>query len=175
MPEDVSFEAASVFVDSVVDGVVIGKLPNLKIIATRSTGYDHIALEAAKKNGVTVTNVPAYGEDTVAEFTFALLLALSKKIFESYHRIKEYGGFNLDGLRGSDLKGKTIGVIGTGKIGTNVIKIARGFGMKIIANDAFPDKDLANKMKFEYAPFEKVLRESDIITLHVPYKIGRAH
>ncbi|MEK7581823.1 MAG: NAD(P)-dependent oxidoreductase [Patescibacteria group bacterium] len=169
IPDNISFEVASVFVDSIIDSEVISKLPNLKMIATRSTGYDHIDMETAKKNGIVVTNVPAYGENTVAEFTFALLLTLSRKIFESHHRIKEEGSFNLNGLRGFDLKGKILGVVGTGRIGVHVIKIAKGFDMKVIANDTFPNKDLAKEMGFEYVSLEEVLEKSDVITLHVPY------
>jgi len=169
MPDDISFEIASIFVNSAVDGDVLSKLADLKMIATRSTGYDHIDLKAATEKSIVIANVPAYGENTVAEFAFALLLALSRKIFDSYHRIKEDGSFNLDGLRGFDLKGKTIGVIGTGRIGAHVIKIAKGFDMKVIANDAYPNEKLSGELGFKYLPLEEVLKESDIITLHVPY------
>lgn len=175
MPSEASFEAASVFVGSTVDGEVIKKLPNLKMIATRSTGYDHIDLKAAAKRGVTVANVPSYGENTVAEFAFALMLSLSRKIFESYHRIREEGSFRLDGLMGFDLKGKILGVVGTGRIGLHVIKMAKGFDMKIIANDAFPNENLAKELGFAYLPLEELLKTSDIISLHVPYSEKTHH
>lgn len=175
MPNDTSFEVASVFVNSVVNDEVMNKLPNLKMIATRSTGYDHIDLEAAKKYDITVANVPAYGENTVAEFTFALLLSLSRKIFDSYHRIREEGSFKLDGLMGFDLKGKMLGVVGTGRIGTRVIKIAKGFDMKVIANDTFPKKNLEEELGFEYASLEEVLKASNVISLHVPYNKETHH
>ena len=175
MPSESSFEAVSVFVGSMIDSEVMKKLPNLKMIATRSTGYDHIDLKTAAKRGVTVTNVPSYGENTVAEFAFALILSLSRKIFESYHRIREEGSFRLDGLMGFDLKGKTLGVVGTGRIGLHVIKMAKGFDMKIIANDAFPNENLAKELGFAYLPLEELLKTSDIISLHVPYSEKTHH
>ncbi|HRZ30617.1 MAG TPA: hydroxyacid dehydrogenase [Candidatus Paceibacterota bacterium] len=162
-------EIISIFVDSVIDEKVFAHFPKLKLIATRSTGYDHIDLSACQARGVAVANVPSYGEDTVAEYTFALLLNLSRKVAESYDRIRETGSFSLDGLRGFDLKGKTLGVIGTGKIGRNVIEIATGFNMNIIAYDKFPNEEYAQKMNYKYLPFEEVLAQADIITLHVPY------
>ncbi|MBI2113097.1 MAG: hydroxyacid dehydrogenase, partial [Candidatus Wildermuthbacteria bacterium] len=145
------------------------KFPNLKLIATRSTGYDHIDINECKKRGVAVASVPGYGENTVAEFTFALILGLSKKIFEGYHRIKEQGKFDLTGLQGFDLKGKTLGVIGTGRIGKHVIKIAKGMDMNVVAFDVMEDKETAQKLGFQYLALDELLGQSDIITLHVPY------
>lgn len=169
IPSQTDAEVISVFVDSVVSEAVLSNFPNLKLITTRSTGYDHIDLSACQARGIVVANVPSYGEDTVAEYTFALLLSLSRKIFESYDRIKETGSFGLVGLRGFDLKGKTLGVIGTGKIGKNVIEIANGFNMNIIAYDKFPDEAYATKMNYKYLSFDEVLAQADILTLHVPY------
>ena len=175
LPEDKSFEVLSVFVDSVVDEQVIEQFPNLKLIAARSTGYDHIDLAAAIKRNVVVVNVPTYGENTVAEFTFALLLALSRKIFDSVHRIKEDGDFHLEGLRGFDLKGRTIGVVGTGRIGAHVIKIAKGFGMTVVAHDPFPNVKLAQEFGFDYKSLDELLSISDVVTLHVPYTESTKH
>lgn len=169
LPYDKEADVLSVFIDSIVDETVLNHFPNLKLIATRSTGYDHIDIEACKKKGILVANVPTYGEDTVAEFTFALILTLSRKIFESYDRIKETGKFDLAGLRGFDLKGKTLGVIGTGKIGKNVIEIGNGFNMNIVAYDKFPDQTYAEKMGYKYLAFDEVLAQADILTIHVPY------
>lgn len=162
-------EAIAIFVDSRVTEKVLEHFPDLKLIATRSTGYDHIDLEACKKRGIAVASVPSYGEETVAEYTFALLLTLSRKIFESYDRIKETGSFDLTGMRGFDLNGKTLGVVGTGKIGKNVIEIAKGFNMKVIAYDKFPDEAYKQKMGYEYLTMDEVLAQADILTLHVPY------
>jgi D-lactate dehydrogenase len=168
-------EIISVFVDSVINAKVLAHFPNLKMIATRSTGYDHLDLEACKAKGVVVANVPSYGEETVAEYAFALMLTLSRKIFESYDRLKETGSFSLEGLRGFDLNGKTLGVIGTGKIGKNVIEIAKGFNMKVVAYDKFPDEAYKQKMGYEYLSFDDVLAQADILTLHVPFLPENEH
>jgi D-lactate dehydrogenase len=169
MPADTSAEILSVFVNAHVTAEVLTKFPNLKFIATRSTGYDHIDLAACAERGIIVCNVPSYGEDTVAEYAFALILSLSRKIFTGVDQIKETGSFSTAGLRGFDLQGKTIGVVGTGKIGRNAIRIAKGFDMKVVGFDAFPDAAYAQEAGFEYKLLAEVLAESDIITLHVPY------
>ncbi len=168
-PKETDFDAVSVFVDSQITRKVLEKLPNLKFIATRSTGYDHIALKACAEKGVQVSFVPSYGENTVAEFAFALILSLSRKIYEAYDRIRETGSWSFDGLQGFDLKGKTIGVIGTGRIGRHSIKMAKGFDMKVIAYDPFPNKEMAKEFGFEYKTLEDLLKESDVVTIHVPY------
>ena len=155
--------------DSKIDRAVLDYLPNLKLIATRSTGFDHIDLSLCKERGVVVTNVPGYGENTVAEYAFALILCLSRKIFQSYHQVRETGSFSLEGLRGFDLDGKTLGVIGTGRIGKHVIKMAKGFEMKVIAFDGHPDAKVAEELGFIYLSLPQVLAQSDIISLHVPY------
>lgn len=179
LKEDISskmdFDIISVFVDSKIDAAVLDALPNLKYIMARSVGYDHIDLTEAKKRGISVSNVPSYGDHTVAEFTFALILTLSRKIFLSVDRIRETGSFSIEGLRGFDLKDKTIGVVGTGKIGKKVIELARCFGMRVIAQDAFPDEKAAQSLGFEYVSFEELLAQSDIITLHVPYSKETHH
>jgi len=136
-------EIISVFVDSVLDEKVLGQFPNLKFVAIRSTGYDNVDLAAAKKRGIAVSNVPAYGENTVAEFAFALMLALSRKICTAVEQVKEAGNFNFENLQGFDLKGKTLGVVGTGRIGRQAIKMASGLDMKVVACDPHPDLDYA--------------------------------
>ncbi|MEK7091774.1 MAG: hydroxyacid dehydrogenase [Patescibacteria group bacterium] len=175
LPTDTSAEALSVFVNSVIDEAVLAHFPNLKLIVTRSTGFDHINLELCRSRGIAVANVPSYGEDTVAEYTFALLLNLSRKVYLGFDRIRETGSFSLDGLRGFDLKGKTLGVIGTGRIGKNVVEIATGFNMKIVAYDPFPDQAYATKFNYSYASFDEVLAQADIVTLHVPYTKDNHH
>lgn len=157
----------SPFIYSQINKDVLGKLTNLKMIATRSTGFDHIDIQTAKESKVTVCNVPFYGENTVAEHTFALILALSRKMFDSVQRAR-MGDFTLDGLRGFDLKGKTMGVVGLGHIGLHVARIAKGFEMKILAYDPKEDKKLAKKIGFEYVSLENLMAKSDIITLHAP-------
>lgn len=160
-------EALVLFVNSLVSRDLTNKLPNLKFIATMSTGFDHIDLDATRERGIVVSNVPTYGEFTVAEHTFALILTISRKIFESQTRIRE-GIFSPEGLTGFDLNGKTLGVIGTGNIGRNVIKIAKGFGMNVLAYNRSYNEQLSSELGFTYKDFDSVLRESDIITLHVP-------
>ena len=169
VPQDTSANVISIFINSQIDKAVLDAFPNLKLIATRSTGFDHIDLKACKKRGILAANVPSYGEDTVAEYTFGLILSVTRKICQGYDRIRETGSFSKEGLRGIDLKRKTIGVIGTGRIGRNVIQIAKGFEMRIIAFDTNPDKQFAAQMGFEYLSQADVFAQSDILTLHVPY------
>jgi D-lactate dehydrogenase len=160
-------EVLVVFIDSTVTREIIETLPKLRCIVTMSTGYDHIDLVAAKERGILVTNVPTYGENTVAEHTFALILGLTRKLFQSVKRVKE-GRYDFVGLTGTDIAGKTLGVIGTGHIGARVARIAKGFEMKVLAYDAYPNEKLADTIGFEYASLSKVLRQSDIVTLHTP-------
>jgi D-lactate dehydrogenase len=164
----------SPFIYSQMDKDILQKLPGLKMIATRSTGFDHIDMASAKENKIAVCNVPFYGENTVAEHTFALILSLSRKLFDSVERARK-GDFSLDGLRGFDLKDKTLGIVGLGHIGLHVARIANGFEMKVLAYDLKEDKKLAKKIGFEYADFADLLSKSDIITLHAPYNKATHH
>jgi len=172
---DQNFDILGTFVDSTADATVIGALPNLKHVATLSTGYDHIDLQACAARSITVSTVPTYGENTVAEYAFGLMLALSRKICEAKERVKMEGSFRLDGLRGFDLMGKTLGVLGTGHIGQHVIRMAKGFGMNVIGFDAFPNAALTAELGFEYKTLEEVLAQSDIVTVHVPYLPSTHH
>jgi len=147
---------------------VLAKLPNLKMVATRSTGIDHIDGEACKKRKIVVANVPSYGSNTVAEYAIALMLAIAKKICVAHQSIDD-GEFSPEGLTGVDVFGKTLGVVGVGKIGQNVIKVAKALGMKILAVEKLPDEKLAKKLKFKYVNLENLLKESDFVTLHVPF------
>lgn len=163
-----SVDAISVFIYSKVSEKEITDIPKLKLILTRSTGFDHIDTKTAKKKGIVVGNVPFYGENTVAEHTFALLLNLSRNVHKSYLRTKN-DDYTLDGLRGFDLKGKTLGVIGTGHIGMHVIRIAKGFGMNVVAYDIRKDTFISEVLNFQYVSIDELLKRSDIITLHMPY------
>ena len=169
------YEIISCFINSQLSKEVLEKLPNLKFIATRSTGFDHLDLNVCKAKGVLVANVPGYGSHTVAEYTFGLLICLVRKIYDAYHRVRETGSFDLTGLKGRELFNKTLGVIGTGRIGINVIKIANGFGMKVIAYDKYPNDELEQQLDFIYVSFEELLKQADIITLHVPYNTETHH
>ncbi|MBN3040199.1 MAG: hydroxyacid dehydrogenase [Candidatus Omnitrophica bacterium] len=160
-------EILSIFVNSNVNKKVIDSLPNLKLITTRSTGFDHIDLDAARQRNISVSNVPTYGENTVAEHTFALILALARNLKKAQNKTSK-GDFSIKDLIGFDLKGKTIGVIGTGHIGLRVIKIAVGFSMNVLAFARRPNQFLAEVMGFKFADLDTILKESDIITLHIP-------
>lgn len=165
-----------VFINSTINKNVIDALPNLKFIATRSTGFDHIDLEYANSKGIKVSNVPGYGSYTVAEFTFGLILNLSRNIISANSYVRESLDFNYSStMKGFDLRDKTLGIIGTGKIGKNVAKIAKAFEMKVIAHDLYPDLAFANENNFMYKSFEEVISQSDIITLHTPYNRENHH
>lgn len=161
-----SFDAVTIFVSSEVDRKVLEEL-DVDVVACRSTGFDHIDLETARENGIDVYNVPEYGATTVAEHTFGLILTISRRIKEAIERV-ESGEFNHSGLRGFDLEGKTLGVIGTGGIGKEVIRVAEGFNMDVVASDPYPDKEAEEEMPFMYVSREHLLEESDIVTLHCP-------
>lgn len=168
-------EMVSIFVGSVLQAEQLARMPKLKLVATRSTGFDHIDLAVCKEKGVIVSNVPTYGENTVAEHAFALILALSRKIFQSYERTERMD-FDREGLEGFDLQGKTLGVIGCGNIGRHSVRIGRGFDMKVVVYDVRPDEEFAKRMGCTfYTDLDEVLGLSDVITLHVPYIPDKTH
>ena len=160
-------DAVSVFIRSHIDHAVLEALPGLRLIATRSTGVDHVDLAACSSRGVAVTNVPRYGENTVAEHTFGLVLNLCHKIHRAYLRTRS-GSFSLEGLEATDLRGKTIGVIGAGRIGLHVVRIARAFDMTVLVHDPHPHPILEDVMSFRYVPLDELLASSDVVTLHAP-------
>jgi D-lactate dehydrogenase len=160
-------DVVSIFIYSQVDRQILEALPRVKLIATRSTGHDHIDLSACAKRGITVSNVPRYGENTVAEHAFGLILALSRKIYQGALRTARLD-FRSEGLRGFDLKGKTLGVVGAGAIGLHLIRMAKGFGMEVVASDAQPQRLLAEVLGFRYVPIEQLLAVSDVISIHIP-------
>ncbi len=173
--EALKAQAISTFLGAELNRSLLERFPKLRLIATRSTGYDHIDLAECKRRGIVVSNVPTYGARTVAEFTFALLLALSRRLEASIRRVRETASFALDGLRGFDLQGKTLGVIGTGHIGAEVIRIARGFQMAVLACDVSPQSQLVAELGFRYVPLETLLASSDVISLHVPHLPATRH
>ncbi len=164
----------SVFIYSTLTAAVLRRLPRLRLVATRSTGFDHVDLAACRRRRIVVSNVPSYGENTVAEHTFALILALSRNIHKAYVKTIK-GDFSLTGLQGFDLKGKTLGVIGAGHIGLHVIKMAKGFGMDVLVCDVYKNVFLSEVLDFRYVLLETLLRSSDIVTLHVPYMRSTHH
>ncbi|MEM3127001.1 MAG: hydroxyacid dehydrogenase [Candidatus Woesearchaeota archaeon] len=161
------FEIISTFINSLFTKEIFDKLPNLKLITTRSTGFDHVDLAECKKRNIIVSNVPYYGENTVAEHAFALLLSISRRIVECVDRTRA-GTFSYEGLRGFDLAGKTFGIIGTGNIGKHACRMAHGFDMKILAYDVVQNKDLIKKYGIQYVDLDTLLSQSDIISVHVP-------
>jgi D-lactate dehydrogenase len=163
-------EIISCFIYSQLNAATLAQLPKLKLVTTRSTGTDHIDLDYCTAHNITVKNVPAYGEHTVAEHVFALLLALSRNIPKATQRTRQ-GDFSFSGLCGFDLFGKTLGVIGTGAIGTHVARIAQGFGMQVLGYDMNP-KDNAY---LQQVSFDALLKQADVISLHVPGGLKNKH
>ncbi len=153
------------FIYSRLNTEVLQQFPHLKLIATRSTGFDHIATDYCDQQGIAVANVPTYGKNTVAEHAFALLLALSHRLIDAADRTRR-GDFSPQGLQGFDLMGKTRGVIGTGDIGEYGIRIARGFGMDVLAFDVKPRPALAAELGFRYVDMGELLASVAIITRH---------
>jgi len=171
---DSSAEVLSIFVNSTVGKAELDRFPALKLIATRSTGFDHIDMAETARRGIAVVSVPSYGVNTVAEFAFALLLALSRRVCEARRRVVE-GSFSQEHLTGFDLNGKTIGLVGCGRIGAYVVKIANGFGMRPIVYDVFHNDELARELGFTYVELPELLAQSDVITLHTPYNKQTHH
>lgn len=161
------YDVLSVFIYSEMNEKVLDQLPKLKMIACRSTGVDHVDKAVCEKRKIKILNVPEYGSRTVAEYTFALLLAVAKKITVAHQSVEE-GEFTPEGLTGVDLYKKTIGVIGVGKIGQNVVHLAKGFGMRVIGVEKHGDPAVAKKLGFKMVDLETALKESDFVTLHVP-------
>jgi D-lactate dehydrogenase len=145
----------------------------VKLIALRAAGYNNVDLKAAHANGIAVARVPAYSPHAVAEHTFALLLCLARKIHRAYNRVRE-GNFALHGLLGYDLFGKTIGIVGVGKIGENVARIALGFGCKVVAFDEVRRPDVS-ALGVTYVSLNELLTSADIISLHCPLTAGTRH
>ena len=167
--------AVCLFANDRADAAAIESLSamGVRLIALRSAGFNNVDLEAAKAQGITVCRVPAYSPHAVAEHTFALILALVRKIHRAYNRVRE-GNFSLDGLLGFDLRGKTIGIVGVGNIGSVVARIARGFGCEVLASDPFPRRE-CELAGVRYCTLDELLDASDIVTLHCPLDAGSRH
>jgi len=164
----------SPFIHSEVTAEQLARMPNLKLIATRSTGFDHIDMAECGRRGILGANVPHYGEDTVAEHAFGMLLALTRKIHRCYERTSR-GDFSIDGLRGTDLAGKTFGCLGVGNIGSRAMRIAGGFGMNRLAHDMRQDPLLSGRYGFRYVDFDTLLAEADVLSVHLPLTDGTHH
>lgn len=161
------FDVVCIFVNDVVDEKTINILKecNVKLIALRCAGFNNVDIK--KLGDLTAVRVPEYSPYAVAEHAVALLLSIDRKIYKAYQRTRKYN-FTLNGLLGFDIHGKTVGVVGAGKIGKAFINIMNGFGCRVIAYDKFENQEMAKKMNFEYVDLDTLYRESDIISLHCP-------
>lgn len=160
--------AVCVFVNDEVDQATIEVLANLnvRLLALRSAGYNHVDVQAAKNLGIKLVRVPAYSPYAVAEHTVGLILTLNRKLHRAYNRVRE-GNFSLEGLLGFDLHDRTIGIIGTGRIGSIFAKIMTGFGCKVLAYDLYHNPE-CEAIAVEYVDLPQLLSQSDIISLHCP-------
>lgn len=165
--EAAAAEVISPFIYSELAAPTLSRLEQLKLIATRSTGVDQIDMDHCNEHDVAVANVPSYGKNTVAEHAFALLLAVGRRIVQAAARTSG-GDFTYQGLRGFDLLGKTLGVIGTGDIGEHALRIGKGFGMELLAYDVVRRDDLADEIGFAYVELDELLARADVLTVHVP-------
>lgn len=175
LPTEKDFTILSVFVGSELTADILAQFPNLKFIATRSTGYDHIDVDYCKKRGILVSNVPSYGSETVAEWTIGLMIALMRKIYQAIDQVKEQGLFDVHNLRGVELAGKTLGIIGTGRIGREVAKRAKAFNMKLLGYDLYPDEEFAKELDLQYVSLDELLANSDVVTIHCPFTPQTVH
>lgn len=167
-------EGVGIFVMSRVTREILDRLANLRMIAAMSTGFDHIDFATCRERNIAVCNVPHYGETTVAEFAFGLILALARRFRPTFERVGR-GDFSRVGLQGTDLAEKTLGLIGTGRIGSHLARIAHGAGMKVIAYDFHPNPALTEEYGVRYLSLDELLREADVISLHVPYTKATHH
>lgn len=170
------FDAVCAFVNDELDAEVMEQLHKngVKLVAMRCAGYNNVNLKSACEFGIPVVRVPQYSPYAVAEYALALLMTLNRKVHRAYNRVRE-GNFSISDLMGFDLRGKTMGVVGTGKIGRTFIGLLRGFGMRVLAYDLYPNPEQAHALDFEYVPLEMVFRESDIISLHCPLTPENTH
>ena len=169
------YDGVCVFVHDDLDEETLAILAKngVKFVVLRCAGFNNVNLSVAAKYNIKVYRVPAYSPEAVAEHAIALILTLNRKTHKAYNRIRE-GNFSLERLRGFNLHGKTIGVIGTGKIGSIFAKNMKGFGSKIIAYDKFENQEII-ELGGTYVPFEKLLEKSDIISLHCPLNPETKH
>lgn len=170
------FPVVSIFANDQANAAVIRELKagGTRLLALRSAGFNHVDLAAAAEAEIRVVRVPAYSPYSVAEHAAAMLLTLNRKTHRAFNRVRE-GNFSLEGLMGFDLHGKTVGVVGTGKIGASFARIMHGFGCRLLGHDQFPDAGLTRELGMEYVPLETLCRLSDVISLHVPLTAGTRH
>lgn len=168
-------DVVCLFVNDSASKTVIDELftKGVKLIALRSAGYNHVDIKAAAGR-IPVVRVPEYSPYAVAEHTLGLMLCLNRKLHKAYQRIHD-NNFSIDGFLGFDMHGKTVGIIGTGKIGRVLAEILKGMGMQILLNDIAPDESFANQLDAHYVDLEQLYSESDVITLHCPLTPDNQH
>lgn len=167
-------EIICINVTSIITKEILDKFSNLKLIALMSTGFDNVDLKECKKRNIIVTNVPSYSNESVAEHALALIFTISKRIHICNEELKKCN-VNMPKLMGFELKGKTIGLIGTGSIGLHLAKLCKGIGMEVITYDIHRNEDIAETVGFKYVDLETLLKKSDIISLHVPLNEHTKH
>ena len=162
-------DAVCIFVNAECDARVIERMAGygVKLIALRCAGFNNVDVRAAQQHGIRVVRVPAYSPHAVAEYAVTLMLALNRKVYRSVYRTRE-GNFKLNGLLGFDMYGKTVGLIGMGRIAKELTKILRGFGMNVLAYDLYPDMDFAREYQVKVVTLDELYEQSDIISLHCP-------
>jgi D-lactate dehydrogenase len=167
-------DGIEIFIQSRITKDVLDLLPEVKVIDTMSSGFDHIDLETCQVRNITVCNVPSYGDNTVAEYAFSLIMALARKLKPTIEQTAR-GFFSRTGLMGIDLKGKTLGVIGTGNIGVHMARFGWAFGMKVIAYDVKPNEEIIDRYDVMFVRLEELLQQADIMSLHIPYNASTHH
>ena len=162
-------DVVCIFVNAECDARVIQRMAEygVKLIALRCAGFNNVDVHAAKQHGIKVVRVPAYSPHAVAEYAVTLMLTLNRKVYRSVYRTRE-GNFRLGGLLGFDMYGKTVGLIGMGKIAKELAKILRGFGMNVLAYDLYPDEQFAREHQIKMVTLDELYEQSDIISLHCP-------
>ena len=151
-----------------INAQILGNLTQLKLISIWATGYDNVDVEAATLQGIRIAHVPGYATEAVAELCLSLMLAVVRRILQADRDVRREKQLNWNRFQGTELKGKILGLLGTGAIGARVAEIARAFGMKLIAYDPAPRKNLAETLQIQYLPLAEVLKESEILSLHLP-------
>ena len=172
---DTRTQILSVFIHTPVRATDLARLPDLKLVAIRATGYDHVDIEYCRSHGIAVCNVPAYGERTVAEYAMGLLLAAARRVVPATQRLQHAWSGSVDGLRGVDLYGKTIGIVGTGRIGRNMGQMCTGFDMRLLAFDLTPDMLWAQAVGAEYTTLDDLYARADMLSFHAPLTPATTH
>jgi len=177
LDEDIlkEIEVACVFIYSKLNKATLEKMKNLKAVVTRSAGYNHIDVDYCKQKGIKVYNVPDYGDETVAEFTVLLILAALRKMKKIMPEVWFSRVIHHENLEGRDLQGKIVGIIGTGRIGSKVVKLLSSFNIEILAYDVHKNEELVKRHNVKYVDLETLISKADIVSIHVPLLPSTKH